>query len=36
MPRTQAKNHEVVGSAHEGYTDRRNCEANARRNGWKG
>ncbi len=34
--RRTAANGEIVGAAHEGYNNRKDCEDNARRNGWKG
>jgi len=34
--RRTAPNGEIVGRSSEGYKNRADCEANARRNGWRG
>ena len=34
--RRTASNGNIVGASTEGYTDKQDCEANARRNGWGG
>ena len=34
--RRTARNGNIVGAATEGYKNRSDCEANARRNGWDG
>jgi len=34
--RRVAENGRVVGSSSEGYRNKSDCEANARRNGWRG
>ena len=34
--RRTAPNGQVVGASTEGYSNRSDCEANARRNGWRG
>lgn len=31
-----APNGETVGAAHEGYKNKKDCQANAKRNGWPG
>lgn len=34
--RRKAPNGEIVGASTEGYRNKSDCEANARRNGWTG
>lgn len=34
--RRTAPNGRIVGASAEGYVNRADCEANARRNGWRG
>ena len=34
--RRTAANGRIVGSSTQGYTNKSDCEDNARRNGWKG
>jgi len=34
--RRKSPNGEVVGASTEGYRNKSDCEANARRNGWSG
>jgi uncharacterized protein YegP (UPF0339 family) len=34
--RRTAPNGKVVGASTEGYANKADCEANARRNGWRG
>jgi len=34
--RRTARNGQIVGASSQGYSNRSDCEANARRNGWPG
>lgn len=34
--RRTAPNGQIVGASTEGYVNKADCEANARRNGWRG
>ncbi len=34
--RRTASNGQIVGASTEGYVNKSDCEANARRNGWEG